>query len=86
MASSLPELCIPPRSIGLSSSTSCQSDYNHDGDENPVWTVYVGNDEEIPVDLVYTCLSFGAAERPTRRIAEARRLERITDATPTNCS
>lgn len=43
---------------------SCQSDGNHDGDETPVWTVYDGDDEEIPVNQVYTCLSSGAAVRP----------------------
>ncbi len=59
-----------------------QSYRNHDGDEIPVWTVYVGDDEGIPVDQVYTCLSFGTAERLARRIADDRRLELITDAMP----
>ena len=59
-----------------------QSDRNHDGVEIPVWTVYVGDDEGVPVDQVYTCLSFGTAERLARRIAEDRRLELITDAMP----
>ncbi len=59
-----------------------QSDRNHDGDEIPVWTVYVGDEEGIPVDQVYTCLSFGTAERLAQRIAEDRRIELITDAMP----
>lgn len=59
-----------------------QSDRNQDGDEIPVWTVYVGDEEGIPVDQVYTCLSFGTAERLAQRIADDRGIELITDAIP----
>jgi len=59
-----------------------QPDRNHDGDEIPVWVVYVGDEEGIPVDQVYTCLSFGCAERLAQRIADDRGIELIADAMP----
>ena len=59
-----------------------QPDRNHAGDEIPVWTVFVGDDDGIPVDQVYTCLSFGTAERLAQRIADDRGIDLISDAMP----
>ena len=59
-----------------------QSDQNHDGDEIPVWLVYVGDEEGIPVDQVYRCFSFGCAESLAQRIADDRGIELIVDAMP----
>ena len=59
-----------------------EPDRNPDGDEIPTWAVYVGDEEGIPVDQVYHCLSFANAERLAQRIAEDRGLELITDAMP----
>ena len=59
-----------------------QPDRNHDGDEIPTWSVYVGDEEGIPVDSVYRFFSFGAAERLAQRIADDRGIELIVDAMP----
>lgn len=59
-----------------------QSDQNRDGDEIPVWSVYVGDEDGIPVDSVYRCLSFSAAQQLAHRIAEDRGLELIAEAMP----
>ena len=59
-----------------------QSDQNHDGDEIPVWLVYVGDDEAEPTDTVYRFHNFQAAETLARRMAQDRRLELIHEASP----
>ncbi len=59
-----------------------EPDQNHDGDEIPTWSVYVGDEDGRPVDQVYRCLSFSAAERLAQRIAEDRGLELIAEAMP----
>lgn len=59
-----------------------QPDRNPDGDEIPVWSVYVGDEEAIPVGHVYRSHSFAYAAQLARRIAEDRGLELITDAMP----
>ena len=59
-----------------------QSDQNHDGDEIPVWLVYIGDEEAEPTDTVYKLQSFQAAEQLARRMAHDRRLELIHDASP----
>lgn len=57
-----------------------QSDRNHDGDEIPVWLVYVGDDEAEPTDTVFKCHDFAAAELLAKRMARDRRLELIHEA------
>ena len=52
-----------------------------EGEEIPVWTVYVGDADAEPVDTVYTCHDFTAAEKLAQRIARDRQLELIHDAT-----
>ena len=59
-----------------------QSDHNHDGDEIPVWFVYVGDEEAEPTGPVYKCHTFKAAEELARRMAQDRRLELIHEGSP----
>jgi hypothetical protein len=59
-----------------------QSDQNHDGDEIPVWFVYVGNEDAEPTDHVYRIHDFHAAEELAHRMSRDRRLELIQDAMP----
>ena len=48
---------------------------------DPVWTVYVGDADAEPVDTVYTCHDFAAAEKLAQAIARDRQLELIHEAT-----
>ena len=57
-----------------------QPDQNAEGDEIPVWLVYVGDEEAEPVGTVYTCHNFTAAEQLAQRIARDRQLELIHEA------
>ena len=59
-----------------------EADTNHDGDEIPVWTVYVGNEEAEPVFSVYRCFSFDFAQDLARRMSADRHIELVQDATP----
>ena len=59
-----------------------QADQNHDGDEIPVWAVYVDNEEAEPVSTVYHCHKFKSAEGLARRMSHDRRLELIHEAMP----
>lgn len=59
-----------------------QSDQNHDGDEIPVWIVYVGDEDAEPTDHVYRIHDFQAAEELARQMSRDRRLESIQDAMP----
>jgi hypothetical protein len=59
-----------------------QSDQDPEGDEIPVWVVYVGNEEAEPVSKVYKCYSFSSAEALAKRMARDRRLELILEAMP----
>ena len=57
-----------------------QSDRNADGDEIPVWLVYVGDENAEPLGKVYHSHDFQAAENLARRMARDRRLELIHEA------
>ena len=59
-----------------------QSDQNHDGDEIPVWFVYVGDEEAEPTGPVYKCHNFKSAEVLAQRMAHDRRLELIHEGSP----
>ncbi len=59
-----------------------QSDQDQEGEEIPVWFVYVGDEEAEPVGKTYTCLSFNQAEALAQRMAKDRRLELIQEAMP----
>ena len=59
-----------------------QSDQNHDGDEIPVWFVYVGDEEAEPTGTVYKCHNFTAAEELAKQMSHDRRLDLIHEASP----
>jgi len=59
-----------------------QSDQNQDGDEIPVWVVYVGDEDANPVGKVYHSHDFKAAEQLAQDMARDRRLELINEAMP----
>ncbi len=59
-----------------------QSDRNFDGDEIPVWFVYVGDADAAPVGKVYSFHDYYAAAGLSKRIARDRRLELISEAMP----
>ena len=59
-----------------------ESDQNADGDEIPIWHVYVGNEEAEPQHTVYTVFSFDLANQLARNMARDRKLELVQDATP----
>jgi hypothetical protein len=59
-----------------------QPDQDHEGEEIPVWLVYVGDEEAEPVDTVYHVYSFARAQALAEHIAKDRRLELIHEATP----
>ncbi len=59
-----------------------QSDTDRNGDEIPVWYVYVGDEDAEAVESVYKCLSFAGAEALAKRMAHDRRLELIHEAMP----
>jgi len=59
-----------------------QPEQNKDGDEIPVWVVYVGDSEAEPTGTVYTCHQYQAAERLARQMAADRRLDFVHDASP----
>jgi len=58
------------------------SDTNHDGDEIPVWFVYVGDEDAEPIGQVYKSHDFKAAGELARQLSRDRRLELIQDAMP----
>ena len=58
-----------------------QADTNADGDEVPVWCVYVGDEEAEPVNRVYWCWTYELALDLAQRMARDRRLELIHEAT-----
>jgi hypothetical protein len=58
------------------------SDQNPDGDEIPVWFVYVGNEDAEPTDHVYRIHDFKVAKELARQMSRDRRLELIQDAMP----
>jgi hypothetical protein len=57
-----------------------QSDQNADGDEIPVWVVYIGDEDMEPVGRVYRSHDFKAAEQLAHDMARDRRLELINEA------
>src|SRR5512135_2023371 len=58
-----------------------QPDQDHEGEEIPVWVVYVGDEEAEPVSTVYHVYNFARAQALAERIAQDRRLELIDEAT-----
>ena len=58
------------------------ADRDPEGDEIPVWVVYIGDDEAEPVSHLQHFRSFQIAEQVARHLAQARRLDLIHDASP----
>ena len=58
-----------------------QADHNQDGDEVPVWCVYVGDEEAEPIHRIYWLWSYDLALDLAQRMARDRRLELVHDAT-----
>ena len=58
-----------------------QPDTNAEGDEIPVWVVYVGDDEAEPVGTIYHAYSYNKGQHLAHRMAQDRRLELVDDAT-----
>ena len=59
-----------------------QPDQDHEGEEIPVWVVYIGDDEAEPVSHLQHFRSFQIAEDVARHLASTKRLDLINDATP----
>ena len=59
-----------------------QSDRDHDGEEVPAWTVYVGDADAEPTGQIYTLLHFKSAELLAHQMASDRRLDLIHEASP----
>ena len=59
-----------------------QPERNHDGDEIPVWVVYVGDSDAEPTGTVYHCHDFTEAEALARQMAHDRRIDLIHEAMP----
>ncbi|HOX60317.1 MAG TPA: hypothetical protein PLC99_25860 [Verrucomicrobiota bacterium] len=58
-----------------------QSDQDPEGEEIPVWVVYVGDEEAEPTGTVYHVYDFARAQALAERMARDRRLELIHEAT-----
>ena len=58
------------------------ADRDHEGEEIPVWVVYIGDDEAEPVSHLQHFRSFQIAEEVARHLANAKRLDLIHEATP----
>jgi len=57
-----------------------QSDQDREGEEIPVWVVYVGDQDAEPVGTVYHCHDFKVAETLAKRMAKDRQLELVHEA------
>jgi hypothetical protein len=55
---------------------------DHEGDEIPVWYVFVGDKDAEPIGKVYRCSSFAPAQSLAQRMAKDRKLELIHEAMP----
>jgi hypothetical protein len=58
-----------------------EPEQDHEGEEIPVWTVYVGDEEAEPTGTVYHVYNFRRAHALAERMAGDRRLELINEAT-----
>jgi hypothetical protein len=58
-----------------------EPEQDHEGEEIPVWLVYVGDEEAEPTGTVYHVYNFRRAQALAERMAGDRRLELINEAT-----
>ncbi len=59
-----------------------QSDQNPDGDEIPVWTVYIGDEEANPISNLRTFHNYDIASEQAEHLARRWNLELVQDAMP----
>ncbi len=59
-----------------------QPDRDTEGEEIPVWFVYVGDEDAEPLGKVYSVYSYTYAAELARSIARERNLELIDEALP----
>ena len=59
-----------------------EPDQDREGEEIPVWFVFVGDEEAEPLGKTYKCFSFPQAESLAHRMSEDRHLELIQEAMP----
>ena len=59
-----------------------EPEQDRDGEEIPVWTVYVGDENANPLSRVYRVFSFAKAQSLANAMAKDRRLELIAEAMP----
>jgi len=59
-----------------------QSDQDHDGDEIPMWVVYIGDEDANPIGTVYHLGSYAYAATLARSMSRERNLELIDEAMP----
>ena len=53
---------------------------DHEGEEIPVWFVYVGDEDAEPVGKVYRCYAYRPAQELAERMSRDRKLELIHEA------
>jgi hypothetical protein len=58
-----------------------EPDQDHEGEEIPVWLVYVGDEEAEPTGTIYHLYNFHRAQALAERMAGDRCLELINEAT-----
>ena len=59
-----------------------EADQDYQGDEIPVWTLYVGDQNANPTLTVYRLYAFDAATNLARQMSQDRHIELVQDATP----
>ena len=59
-----------------------EPEQDREGEEIPVWHVYVGTKDAEPVSTVYRVFSFTKAQSPAQAMSNDRRLELIAEAQP----
>jgi hypothetical protein len=58
-----------------------EPDQDRDGEEIPVWHVYVGSENAEPTGTVYRLFSFTKAQALAQAMSKDRRLELVAEAT-----
>ncbi len=59
-----------------------EAEQDREGEEIPVWHVYVGTEEAEPVSTVYRVFSFAKAQSLAQAMSKDRRLELVAEAQP----
>ena len=58
-----------------------EPDQDRDGDEIPVWHVFVGTQDAQPISTVYRVFSFTKAQSLAQAMSQDRRLQLVAEAT-----